>query len=176
MEDTLRTVPKNKIFRFKFNNDFSIILNEFAKLHRYDDRVTFKNAWDTWCDENNKAITKESRRLINMDYQGDVLTKMYKSARYYYRKKSDQKKKPKIRREYVSISSNILEDMDTIINDNNINEPPADLFLLFCKRYSDDLVIEMTELFSNTELTKEEILQKIKKTFKNRYFNIKKNI
>ena len=89
MEDT---APKGRIFRFKFDNEFSVILNEFAKLHRYDNRVNFNDAWDAWCDENQNEITKETRRLLNMEYQGDALTKMYKSARYYYRKKSDQKK------------------------------------------------------------------------------------
>ncbi len=176
MNDTVSMVPKAKTFRFKFNNEFSIILNEFAKLHRYDNRENFNDAWDIWCENNEDEITKETRRLVNMEYRGDVLTKMYKSARYYYRKKSDGKKEPKARREYVSISASILENMDIIINNDNINKTPAELFLQFCKEYSSELVTEMTNLLSTSELTKNDILLKIKKTFKNRYFNIKRNI
>lgn len=173
MEDT---TPKGRIFRFKFDDEFSVILNGFAKLHRYDNRLNFNDAWETWCDEHQCEITKETRRLLNMEYEGDVLIKMYKSARYYYRKKLEEKKEPKPRREYVSLCSSILVYMDIIINGDKLNETPSDLYYRFCKKYSDELVIEMTRLLTTTELIKEEIGKKIKKTFKNRYFNIKRNI
>ena len=176
MENTAAN-PNKQIFRFKFNPEFSMILNEFARLHRYDNRENFNIAWDEWCKKYDNDITNETRNLVNINYSGDVLSKMYKSARYYYRKKSEEKKETKQRRVYVSISSTILTSMDLTINDNKLSSTsPAELFIIFCKKYSNELVIEMRKLLSTSELTKDEILKKIKKTFKNRYFNIKKNM
>ena len=33
------------IFRYKFNDMFAEQLYEFSKIHQYDDRATFKEAW-----------------------------------------------------------------------------------------------------------------------------------
>ena len=82
----------NNIYRYKFADDVCAELDRFSKVHQYDDRVTFKEAWTEWTNDSEDLISAEVRRLTNLGYEGDVVDKMYKSARYYYRKKSTVKK------------------------------------------------------------------------------------
>ena len=101
---------QTSIYRFKFTPDFTQLLFEFSKLHRFDDRHTFREAWELWLDENNDEVCKETRYLSNLGYEGDVLDKMYKSSRYYFRKKSTSKVEPKKRRVYVKRCIFMLND------------------------------------------------------------------
>ena len=78
---------KTSIYRFKFTPEFTQLLFEFSKLHQFDDRHTFREAWEVWLEDNNDEVCKETRYLSNLGYEGDVLDKMYKSSRYYFRKK-----------------------------------------------------------------------------------------
>ena len=60
------------IFRYKFNNDFINPLYQFSKIHQYDHRKDFKEAWKTWTEENETIVDEEMRRLLNLGYDGDV--------------------------------------------------------------------------------------------------------
>jgi hypothetical protein len=86
-----------------------IELFKFSKIHQYDHRKDFKEAWEIWTENNDELIEDEIRRLNNFGYDGDVVDKMFKSARYYFRKKSTEKKEPRKRRSYVGIQSELLE-------------------------------------------------------------------
>ena len=72
------------IFRYKFSDDFIGELFKFSKIHQYDHRADFKEAWKIWLDDNQDMVTTESRRMTKSGYGGDVMDKMFKSARYYY--------------------------------------------------------------------------------------------
>ena len=84
-------LPSN-IYRYKFSQDFMTDLYEFSKIHQYDDRDSFKEAWKTWILLNDEPIQAEIESLTENKYDGDILVKMYKSARYYFRKKSTEKR------------------------------------------------------------------------------------
>jgi hypothetical protein len=160
------------IFRYKFNNDFITPLYQFSKIHQYDHRKDFKEAWKIWIEENHDLVSKEIKRLSELDYKGDILDKMFKSARYYFRKKSTEKKEPQKRRNYVGIQSELLEAMDNHIcsNKKNDNYKPSVGFDDFCKQNIDLLKIEVTSLCKSGMTDSDEIKTKIKKTYKNRYF------
>ena len=160
------------IFRYKFSNDFTQPLYQFSKIHQYDHRKDFKEAWNIWVEENEDLVNKEVRRLTELDYKGDILDKMFKSARYYFRKKSTEKKEPQKRRVYVGIQSELLSAMDKHISSNKKNEDykPSNGFDDFCKQYIDLLKVEVTNLCKSGIKDSEEIKNKIKKTYKNRYF------
>jgi hypothetical protein len=160
------------IFRYKFSEEFTEKLYQFSKIHQYDHRKDFKEAWNIWLEENDDLVNKEARRLTELDYKGDVIDKMFKSARYYFRKKTNEKKEPKKRRSYVGIQSELLDAMDKHINANkkDLNYKPSTGFDNFCKQYIDLLKIEVDILFKNGIKDSEEIKNKIKKTYKNRYF------
>lgn len=164
----------NKVLRFKFTQDVMDTILGFAKLHQYDDKASYKEAWDEWKDDNEDMITRESSRLTELGYSGSVIDKMYKSGRYYFRTKSMEKTEPKKRRKYINMSKEIIEKMDEHINMHIGNEEftPANGYENFCKSYVVDLKEEVTRIVTNGEITSEDIVLKIKKTYKNRYFQI----
>jgi hypothetical protein len=165
------------IYRFKFTEEFMEDLYKFSKIHQYDDRKNFKEAWKVWTEENESIIDEEMRRLLNLGYEGDVLDKMFKSARYYFRKKSTEKKEPRQRRHYISVNRDLLDAMDSHIN-SNLNEnwyKPSAGFTEFCKEHIELLQQEVELLIKFDIVASDEIKKKIKKTYKNRYFMIIKN-
>jgi hypothetical protein len=165
----------NLIYRYEFTDIFMECLFQFSKIHQYDNRQDFKEAWKTWSEENNEMIYAEITRLIKLGYRGDVLDKMFKSARYYFRKKCIKPKEPKTRNTYIGTNKILLENMDKHINQlKNKNLKPADSFLQFCEENKELLKQEIIYLISKGFTEKEEIRNKIKKTYKNRYFIINK--
>lgn len=160
------------IFRYKFDEEFTKHLYKFSKIHQYDHRTEFKESWNIWIEDNEDLVDKEVKRLTELEYKGDILDKMYKSARYYFRKKSTEKKEPKKRRVYVGIQSELLSAMDTHININKKKEDykPSNGFEDFCKEHIELLKIEVAILCKSGMNDSEEIKNKIKKTYKNRYF------
>jgi hypothetical protein len=163
---------KINIFRYKFTDEFTSYLSVFSKIHQYDHRKDFKEAWKTWLEENVEIVEEETRKLKKLGYQGNVEDKMFKSARYYFRKKSTEKKAPAKRRDYVSVGKLLLEAMDTHIRMliNTEDYKPSDGFDSFCNKNKDLLKEEVNTLCKNGLTDSNEIKNKIKKTYKNRYF------
>jgi hypothetical protein len=167
-------VATNKIYRFKFTEEFMQQIYAFSKIHQYDDKKTFKESWNNFVLENEEFIYIEVRRLNQLGYNGDIIDKMYKSARYYFRKKSTAKKEPKERRKYISFDEKILEAMDKHIAEhmNNNDFQPKNGFADFCKK-NEAIVREYMAKLYNQGLTESKgIEEKFKKTYKNRYFMI----
>jgi len=161
---------ENTIFRFKFSAEFNNQLLSFSKLHQHDDRITYKDNWTLWLQTNDQMIDEESRRLREQGYDGNIIDKMYKSGRYYYRKKTP-KQEPKKRRKYIPIECDVIEQMDKHIADNadSLTFKPSSAFELFTNEFK-DLIEEETNRLLEKELSKEDIKLKFKKTYKNRYF------
>jgi len=164
------------IFRYKFTQDFMDELYKFSKVHQYDERKDFKEAWKLWIDENEEIINIEVRRMNMLGYEGDVFDKMFKSARYYFRKKSDEKKEPKERRKYVGVSSDLLDAMDKHIQTNLIKNDyqPKNGFISFCHENEELLKKTINMMLEHGISDGEYIQEKIKKTYKNRYFMLTK--
>jgi len=158
------------IFRYKFDNNVNEDMNCFAKLHEYDDRKTFKEAWEKWTNENMSIIMRETQRLNELGYKGNIIDKMYKSVRYYYRKKSNHKTEPKKRKKYISVDKELLEVMDEHIK-KLINVSPAERFDDFCKNNTEIIMTEIKRLLEN-DMSSNDIKNKIKKTYKNRHFQL----
>lgn len=160
------------IYRFKFTEDFMEELYKFSKIHQYDDRKDFKEAWKVWTEDNETLISEEINRLINLGYDGNILDKMFKSARYYFRKKSTEKKEPKQRRQYISVHRDLLNAMDRHIEENMYNSDyqPKNGFVTFCKDNEKLLKESISKIFEQGIKDSHMIEDKIKKTYKNRYF------
>lgn len=162
------------IYRFTFTEKFMSELYQFSKIHQYDDRVAFQEAWKLWVDDNIELVNDETRRLTLLGYDGETLDKMYKSARYYFRKKSTEKKQPVARRKYVGLSKDFLESIDDHIRENmkSADYQPKTGFVQFCNENIPSLKAEIHQLFVNktTTMNAKIIEAKIKKTYKNRYF------
>jgi len=167
------------VFRFKFTPDVMEALTSFAKIHRYDDRKTYKESWGEWVEDNTLMIRREMDRLNALGYNGNVMEKMYKASRYYFRNKTNSKNEPTKRRKYISIDSEILDAMDNhiqlSIKEKEIKFKPSVGYSKFCELNVDILKEEITRM-CNIGLTTGEITDKIKKTYKNRYFMITRNM
>jgi len=160
------------IYRYKFTNEFTHELFKFSKIHQYDERKAFKEAWTIWMEDNDDIVNEEYRRLKELGYQGDIFDKMFKSARYYFRKKSTEKKEPSKRRIYVGTQKDLIEAMDEHIKSNIISGEfkPSEGFDEFCKQNISVIKEEIAKLFCAGYKDENEIEAKIKKTYKNRYF------
>ena len=160
------------IYRYKFTEDFMQDLFTFAKVHQFDHRKDFKEAWVAWIDTNENTVNEEVLRLTRLGYDSDILDKMFKSARYYFRKKSTEKKAPEPRRDYVSVRKELLEAIDAHINKSisGANYKPSDGFDNFCNNNLELIRDEISHLTKSGLTDSDEIKQKIKKTYKNRYF------
>ena len=180
-KETKHKVTKSAIFRYKFDETIMTMITQFAKLHQFDDRKTYKEEWKKWFEANESELNKEVSRLIELGYEGDVLDKMFKAGRYYFRKKKieDENKEEKKRRSYISMSHHILEAMDEhiskgIASNKNRNSKekfkPAKGYDEFCKEHVDILEIEIRKLCLEHIISAEDLTLKIKKTYKNRYF------
>jgi hypothetical protein len=161
-----------QIYRYKFTEEFMQDLYVFSKVHQYDHRKVFKEAWEVWLEENNNIVSSEVKRLTELGYEGNILDKMFKSARYYFRKKSTEKKALAERRDYISVEKCFLESMDKHIISGIIQEnyKPSDGFDEFCRLQIDLLKEQVHLLCKNGFTNSNEIKAKIKKTYKNRYF------
>lgn len=182
-----------KTYRYKFDNDITDELSYFAKIHQYDDRHSFKEAWEKWiADPNVKPkIDAEINRLLENGAEGDIMDKLYKSARYYYRKKSTTQTEAKNRKIYIRFSENILKVIDnhileqcrqnvisSSINNHIIDISPAEAYEYFCENKREEIAKEVQLLLNNSKCKKSgdgagdswmEISNKFKKTYKNRY-------
>ena len=185
-----------KTFRFKLSEEVTSELYEFAKLHKYDDRHTFKEFWEVWIKIPVIVymLNNEIARLNALGYKGFSMDKMYKSARYYFRKKRETIEEAE-RKDYIGFSkeflrvmyNHIVEQIKTHIitetkkiNNQDIpisNISPADAYNDFCNIKQPEISKEITTMKDrNISLNAKEIPQKIKKTYKNRYYNIRKNL
>jgi len=167
-----KVVHTSLIYRYKFTQEFMDAIFQFSKIHQYDDRKSFKEAWTIWLEENDDVVNNETDRLTNLCYKGNIRDKMFKSARYYYRKKGTEKKTPAYRRKYVGSQKNLIDAMDTHISSNLLK--PSEGFCDFCEGAIDLLREEVNYMIQNGFRDSVEIKNKIKKTYKNRYFLFKK--
>lgn len=157
------------IYRYKLSTEMIDKLYQFSKIHEYDNRKDFKEAWTLWTEENNECISHELRRLRTLGYDGNINDKLFKSARYYFRKKSTEKKEPAKRRNYIGSQKKLLDAMDEYIQ-NTLHLKPSDSFDTFCKEHIDILQEEVCMLCQFGYSDANEVKNKIKKTYKNRYF------
>ena len=194
-DENLAEASKEKkqtpIFRFNLSDEMVDALLDFSKMHQFDDRHAYANAWNEWknAPHISKMLADEIERLQNLDYRGSaesIENKIFKSGRYYFRNKSFVKVHPKPRGKYISVSKELICAMDEHImrginnngnNDGQTPSSPADLFSEFCKRCVCILKIEIDRLIDLEQFSENPalIIAKIKKTFKNRAFQILKS-
>lgn len=192
-KNTEEKIPINfQIYRFKFSVMLTDQLLYFSKLHQFDDRNTFKLSWTNWIqnEDISSLLTSEIEKLTILGLKGDILDKIYKSARYYYRNKeltniSEEIPIKQIRKKYIGFSKNILKVMDEHIKSQiqyyleintqsihsyNINIQPAYAFNEFCIHQTDDIKKELIYLQEKDVEITNNIYVKFKKTYKNRFF------
>jgi hypothetical protein len=168
------TETRTTVYRFKFSEEFLTILVEFSTIHQHDKPKDFKEAFETFEAENANEIAKESRLLINAGYDGNIIEKMYKSARYYFKNKdrSGNKNKNK-RRVYIKQDKNFINIIDRHI-EITYELKPSDAFDSFKTSNEKQFNNECVRI--GEFLDKQKTHEKIKKTYKNRYFLKQSNL
>jgi hypothetical protein len=191
--DTIATTNINtikaRVLRFEFSSELIEHVAAFANMHQYDDRKTYKEEWIQWLanDEIAALFKTEVARLSDLGYKGDIADKLFKSGRYYFRGKkvqtpqsdeSQSSTKKSTRQKYVSVSRDLLDIMDEHIERGLRSETytPANGFAEFFKTHADHDVLkaEVVALSKNETNQNKAIYEKLKKTYKNRYFMLTK--
>ena len=169
-----------KIYRYKFDESITSILQDFSKIHINENKNDFNHYWELWLLENKEIIEREKNRLENIGFKGDVYKKMYISSRYYLVKKRDDIDKSLInnkKKEYISVSNQFLESIQEHI-DNHVRVyklSPSEGYKDFCRKYKILFTTEFIFMETNYGYDKNYIYLKLKKTYKNRYFYMLKN-
>jgi hypothetical protein len=221
-----------KTFRFEFSKPFIQELSRFSKVHQYDERHTYKKEWAAWKSDPEIAeiMEMEKRRLEENGYTGNIEEKMFKSGRYYFRKKSaaasasastpqaaeqdadadddaDDDEEPATpatpttpttaakssRKPYITMSKQCIKMMDTHITKHSTtpNFKPSSCYDNFYNENmaSTEMAAEIEKIIEKYENVRRnqqplnlrnaaqtveditnEIMDKIKKTYKNRYY------
>tara|TARA_B100001741_G_C16425003_1_gene538148 strand:- start:114 stop:605 length:492 start_codon:yes stop_codon:yes gene_type:complete len=159
-------------YRFNFSKQLLDILIPFVNINKYSDTQSFNENWNVWLKQNNNVIQNENKLLITKGYNGDIYVKLYKSAKYYYKKKKKKKSVTK-RKPYIGIDHQILNLIDDHITSIRINIKPHDSYLQFIELYKNNINIEYKRLINI--LNKNDFDNKIKKTYKNRFYILKKH-
>ena len=190
---------QKKTFRFEFAEDIMELIKRFAIIHQYDERKMYKEQWNIWYNENKEEMEREIERMNEIGYVGDVKDKMFKAGRYYFRKKNIKNKEEtkeselinkinisdintvnteKKRRNYITMLEATLVAMDEHIKTSLASDPefkPSAGYSEFCEKNILVLRTEIQRMVVDNIMDKKDISEKIKKTYKNRYFMITKN-
>ena len=182
------------IYRYKLAEDIYEIIIGFAKLHQFDARKDYKEAWKSLVEAREVEFTAEKERLSRLGYKGDeiilneinrltelgyngnITDKMYKSGRYYFKGKSSSKHatsspKPRTKNSTIKLSKGMLETITKHINLTTRAVKPSDGFELFCRDEEQTINAEVERVGIEE---KDLLMTKIKKSYKNRYFTIQK--
>jgi hypothetical protein len=100
-----------KTLRFVLSDNVLNSIIEFAKLHKLDHRLVYKEEWKKWLEANNQMVQDEINRMRSIGYNDCVLTKMFDAGRYYFRKKELAKQK----KEQIK-----AQNVQTVQNEQNV--------------------------------------------------------
>jgi len=165
-------------YRFKFTPEFDDALVAFSEPFKYNnDRKEFKAAFNIWSEKNKDNINKETERLKELNYEGDISNKIFVSARYYYRKRNVNKGPAKKRRSYKAVGSSLIQCIDSHLalqlRKEDLKYKPSEGFNVFMTENEAIVEEECNRTGIIDPLDKE---KRIKKAFKNRcylHFNMK---
>jgi hypothetical protein len=169
-----------KIFRYKLSDDIMTNITQFAKIHQLDDRHQYKEAWTRWLAAEEESVEREVLRLQQLNYKGDVIDKMFKAGRYYFRGKEEAAAaavttKEKKKRDYIVMHPDIIQAMDRHLR-GLIHLPdfkPAVAYDQFCCEHVELLRTEIRRFVMEYDgITGKKMSAKFKKTYKNRYFTL----
>lgn len=187
----INAIHAKKVLRFEFSDAVLEQVTAFAGVHRYDDRKTYKDAWTAWLTGDAIAglLTAEIARLKCLGYKGDVADKLFKSGRYYFRGKTNKGNKGNkgsdeelcdkelLCKKYVLLNRQLLDEMDDHIDCGlrSADYTPAGGFADFCNANAQSELYR-SEVARLSELmpTGDAVHDKLKKTYKNRYFMLTK--
>jgi hypothetical protein len=186
MEDVkkVKQVTSFKRYRYDFSERCKEDLSKFAERNVDVPRKKYKELWLEWMETHRDMIADECNELVKQGFQGDPLDKMYKSVRYYHRKKDniiDTIKDPPPNRSYVRLPEELNKCMDnhihniitTRINDDSIveiNLTHGESFHNFLEANADIVLNELVEIKKRDGVLDENIGTKLRKRYRDKFY------
>jgi len=154
---------QKSVYRFKFSDLVSEELHNFAKQYRFTPRKDVKEAWKRFTQGEimSQLINQEKERLGQSAYEGDIISKMYTSMRYYYMKlpntaepsyrkeqpqepqqqeQQEQPQKARKRREYSHKEYKLTKEdhglLNTYLQNNSVLQKPSEIWDQFKAQYT----------------------------------------
>lgn len=159
-------------YRFNFSDEFKQSLMEFATKHSDDDLETFKYNFEQWQQNNKRNIDNEEIILKRFGFVGNMEMKMFKSIRYYFMKRCNEKtKKPKERQKYICKDKEFLNFIKNHIQEIMKQKlKPSVAYKNFNEKYSHEITRMKNMLVNIYDYEEKDAIKKIKKIYKNKYF------
>jgi len=178
-----------KRFRFDFSKEITEMLSEFSTIHHLEKRKLFQESWNSWIlrDDVKTVLEKECDSLKEQGFEGDIYDKMYKSARYYHKKRDIEKNTKRKQIVHTNrFSSQFLRIIDDVIENQiqreiksqkgQIKKSQVEFFKEFCLITKDDILAELKSIKREKGEISNEIGEKLKKTYKNRFYKNRINV
>ena len=127
-----------KVYRFTFSDEIVNELYQLNRVHQFSDKQIYKEGLETWRDTHQELIDKETKRLTELGYEGNVLGKLYHTCRYYIRNQfiKDKPENKTTRKPRTIIQKSILLEMEQHIQDHS-DMKPIEAFRLFQRSQGD---------------------------------------
>ena len=159
-----------KAIRYNFTPEMMENIQEFTRVHQFDERNKYKEEWKCWI--NTKEIElKVSNEIIRLRDEGCtwedeiIKEKMYKSSKFYYKKKMQTKTndddKIKTQEKYKGFTKQFLRSIDGYIHEKikeksrNIEDTignksldvvPTKIYNEYCLNHKDEIKKEILRL------------------------------
>ena len=192
-----------KAIRYNFTPEMMSKIQEFTRIHRFDDRKKYKEEWKCWISTREIQL-KVSSEIIRLKDEGCtwedevIKEKMYKSSKFYYKKKmeteddmqeeKDKREEEKRQEKYKGFTKQFLRRIDGYIIEKikeksktvdatDLEIIPTKVYNEFCKSHQDDIKGEIMRLREfHRRINGEVFLEKLKTTFSHRFYNVKQGI
>lgn len=188
------------MIKYIFSEEFSSVLHEFSKEHHREQIKIFRESWKTWISNDDiqikiKEEMEKMRKSNVMWTDGEIMQKIYTSARFYYRKKEKQTNKTNEIKQtetktkpYIGFTKDFIKLIDNNIKEHVLQKTETETtVILHQKQIFHKFTLEHTEEI-NEELGKlkqkydemnvifkpHDIAIKCKKVFTNRFYLISK--
>ena len=179
----------NTTLHFVFSDAFKALMTTFVQDHFQDDRKAYKTAWLLLRHQHASVFAQEAERLKTAGYEGNTEDKFFHAGRYYFRKKLLRQTSscstcapvpasasaigtapaPAPHKRFSS--STITKAIDQHIRDEGLHSSsPAEAYALFHRMHE---ALVFAECHHRTE---ECLWDKLKKTYKNRYNKVKRDL
>lgn len=173
-------------FRHDFSGAMKANLEQFTQAHYNEPRKQYQQSWNKWTQTHQQIFIEECGALHKQGFEGDPMDKLYKSARYYFRKKNlgtlasqretcNQEEKE---RTYIRIPRKITESMVTFIKqslENSVQGTKLELsqqnaFCDYVTQHKDLIFTSLVKQRQEKGSLEENMDKRLKKAFRNKFY------
>lgn len=177
------------VYRHEFSKAVHQVLTDFADMHKYDDRHTYKEAWKVLNEGESmkELMTREYNMMCANGSQVNLGTfnkNMYTSLRYHYRYKFCARNRRGLTdnavpqtgmqnnttqtttKTPVGVSKVVREKIKTFLETKYLDDKPSVLF----QQFKDGNITLLSDAQTNASLCPEMWNAKLKKAFKNLHY------